>query len=335
MEPEISIIVPIYKVEKYITYSLESLRRQSFTNWECILVDDGSPDNSGIIADNFSIQDDRFKVVHTQNQGVSAARNTALKLAKGKYISFVDPDDWVEDKYLETLYDLMIKYKADVVQCGFKREFTTNSRSKPLTDKEKVLGHQEAMMGLLSPYKIPSLLWNKLFRKKILTEDFPVGKTYEDAYIIPVWFRNVQKVVLSPEILYHYRMRKGSITKCGVALNHFDFVIACHNLGEMVNLEVPERFNDLEKEAYFYRVCIEGAKAIARNEADGELRRNTILKIKDIMNGIPFPSIRQSGIKIWFRSKLLTKHPAMFEKLMRVVNKADFHALYRRAHLFD
>ena len=241
--PEISIIVPIYNVEKYLHQSLDSIRNQTFSDWECILVDDGSKDSSPDICDEYAKEDQRFKVIHQSNGGVSKARNTGLENASGKYIAFVDPDDWVEKIYLETFHRLITKYDADIVQCGFSREFTEFSRKKPLTDKEKQLSRDEAIYLLLFPSGIPSLLWSKLYKKEVVKEKFPIGKTYEDAYTMPSWFLHAKKVVVSPDLTYHYRMRGKSITKAGVAQHHYDFIEACSRLGRIVNNAVPDKFN--------------------------------------------------------------------------------------------
>lgn len=118
--PEISIIVPVYNVERYLGECLDSIKSQTFTNWECILVDDGSPDKSIDICEKYSAGDSRFKVVRRSNGGLSAARNTGLSYARGNFISFVDSDDIVYPEYLSRLHSLMIEYDADVVQVGYE-----------------------------------------------------------------------------------------------------------------------------------------------------------------------------------------------------------------------
>ena len=117
--PKISIIVPVYKVEKYLCRCLDSIVAQTFTDWECILIDDGSPDNSGKICDEYAEKDGRFRVIHQENAGVSAARNAGLDAARGEWIGFVDSDDWVESNMYEYLYNNALETKSDVVICGF------------------------------------------------------------------------------------------------------------------------------------------------------------------------------------------------------------------------
>ena len=116
MNPEISIIIPVYKAEKYLRRCLDSVLSQTLSNWECILVDDGSPDQSGAICDEYAAKDSRFRVIHKPNGGVSSARNEGLDTAKGEFICFIDSDDWVGPKYLEHLHFLKTQH---LLKCGF------------------------------------------------------------------------------------------------------------------------------------------------------------------------------------------------------------------------
>ena len=115
--PKISIIVPVYKVEKYLRRCLDSIVAQTFTNWECILVDDGSPDNSGKICDEYAEEDARFRVIHKQNEGVAKARLTAFENSQGELITFIDSDDYVSELYLEKLSKPILEDNADMVSC--------------------------------------------------------------------------------------------------------------------------------------------------------------------------------------------------------------------------
>lgn len=118
--PKISIIVPVYKVEQYLRRCLDSIVAQTFTDWECILIDDGSPDNSGVICDEYVAKDNRFHVIHKENKGVSAARNAGLDAARGEWIGFVDSDDWIEPKTYETALNSVVCENADVICFGVR-----------------------------------------------------------------------------------------------------------------------------------------------------------------------------------------------------------------------
>lgn len=115
---KLSIIVPVYKVEKYIRRCLDSIINQTFTDFELILVDDGSPDTSGEICEGYAKKDERIRVIHQENKGLSGARNTGVEVSKGEYIGFVDSDDWIELEMYEKLITAAEKYGADIVKCG-------------------------------------------------------------------------------------------------------------------------------------------------------------------------------------------------------------------------
>ena len=117
--PQISVIIPVYKVEQFLGDCIKSILSQTFSNYEIILVDDGSPDNSGKLCDEFAAGDSRIKVVHKENGGVSSARNKGIEIAEGEWICFVDSDDWVEPDYLEVMFKTAIENNADVSVCGF------------------------------------------------------------------------------------------------------------------------------------------------------------------------------------------------------------------------
>ncbi|MBE6677745.1 MAG: glycosyltransferase family 2 protein [Ruminococcaceae bacterium] len=127
MKPEISIIVPIYKVESFLSRCIDSILNQTFTDFELILVDDGSPDNCGKICDDYAQKDKRIKVIHKENGGVSSARNTGMEAANGKYIMFCDGDDYVDQQWCDTLYNVVVKHQKSFVACNWYREFPDGS----------------------------------------------------------------------------------------------------------------------------------------------------------------------------------------------------------------
>lgn len=126
--PQISIIIPVYKAERYLDRCILSIINQTFTKWELILVDDGSPDNSGKICDKYAQQEDRIKVIHKLNEGVASAREIGMQNAIGDYSIHVDPDDWVENNLCELLYNEALRTDADMVICDFRMEYKKNHR---------------------------------------------------------------------------------------------------------------------------------------------------------------------------------------------------------------
>ena len=161
----ISVIIPIYKAEVFLPRCLDSLKAQDYKEWEAILVDDGSPDNSGSICDSYAVDDSRFRVVHKVNGGVSSARNSGLNLAKGEWISFCDADDYLLPDYLSS----MIGSKADMVLCGFTSPYGMNyCPESRFWDKSAIRKHLVQLMHNEYTIYVP---WGKLIRRKIVEEN--------------------------------------------------------------------------------------------------------------------------------------------------------------------
>lgn len=334
-KPVISVIVPVYKVEKYLPNTLDSIFWQNFKNWECILVDDGSPDNCGEICEDFARKDSRFKVIHKENGGLSSARNAGLKIARGDYIAFIDSDDWVEPDYLGKLLQLIKREKADVAQCGFYKEYEGFTHKKPLVKEEKSLSELETARELLEDSSVPNYMWNKLFRKEVISAPFPEGKLFEDIHALTSWIKGIHKIALTPTLLYHYRMRKGSIMNSNYAASQFDYFNACLLRADAIHSLYPEHFDDEKRREFIFRCAIIGAKSIARKEKNLEARRDTIARISSVLQSLELPSKEALGLKKWNRAKLLRDNPLRFEKLLKGSYLLDFHSKYRMKHLYD
>lgn len=331
--PKLSIIVPIYNVSAYLRQSLDSIQAQTFNDWECILVDDGSTDNSPAICDDYASKDHRFKVIHKKNGGVSSARNAGLLAASAELIGFVDPDDWTEPEMFQKLYDLIIEYDADIAQIDFVKEYKGRRKIKHFTDKVKVISGKEALREIEFD-KMPSFLWNKLHRKHIITCAFPEGRTFEDVYIYGRWLKNVNKMVLAPTPLYHYRMRKGSIVHSNASENRLNHFLSC--LDQMKLVDEEDGIKDVyRKNAYINKSAVKSAKIIARLEKNKIDRDKNILKISKVIMHYPLPSPIYMGLKTWFRAKLLRKNPQFFSVLMRGVHYFDFDYKDRENRYFD
>lgn len=205
--PELSIIVPIYKVEKYLPKCIESILNQSFIDFELILVDDGSPDYCGLICDEYAGKDSRVKVIHQNNQGVSAARNAALDVAEGRYLGFVDADDWIEKDMYQTMLQTAFVSRADVVICGIQY-FTENGiliredlkGCKCFSQKELLInlyGKPNPMGGgCVNKVFLRSKIENVRFNPNLsMAEDwvylFECFKQCDSGYQIPAAFYNV------------------------------------------------------------------------------------------------------------------------------------------------
>lgn len=333
--PEISIIVPIYNVEKYLRRCLDSIEAQTFRDWECILVNDGSPDGSEAICEEFVKRDSRFLLINRENGGISATRNDGLSAARGKYIGFVDPDDWTEPKLFSRLHELITRYDADVAQVGFWNEYTDFTRPKHLTRTVCVLDRKQAVLKLFEDKSVPSYLWNKLFRREVTSTHFPEGKQFEDISALTHWMLNINRMVLAPDLLYHYRRRKGSIVNSNFSKNRLDYIDICCQRAAAFSGILNDSLGKHSSERYMWKILIAGAKTIARMEPDSDVRNEAVEKISTIAQKMPAPSLLVLNPKRWLRAHMLRKNPAGFICLMRMVYKADFSSKHRNSSLFD
>lgn len=214
--PLISIIIPVYNVEKYLDKCLKSVINQVYENVEIILVDDGSTDASGKIADDYRGKDDRIIVFHIRNKGLSAARNMALDLAHGDYIMFVDSDDWVEPDFCRIALDTAIKQNADIVCFGYQQ---VNSNGEKLcqkaTNNPRMIKSEEGIRELIIKNDvIYNLAWNKIYDKNVLKSvRFPESqRSYEDQGFTYLAFHNAAKIYVDNHILYDYLQRDDSLS---------------------------------------------------------------------------------------------------------------------------
>ena len=226
--PIISIIVPIYKVEKYILKCLESIRNQTFTNFEAILVDDGSPDNCGKICEDFAAKDSRFKVIHQANGGIGNARKNGMNIASGKYLGFVDPDDHIAKDMYEKLYKEAVGTKADIVICGHFRIEQEKLIPRTSCEGNRVLTREESMKKLADG-SLKSYLWNKLYRKELFEEvKFNNRNNFEDLAVLHELFHQAKKIAYLHECLYYYFINPNGVVVNLTAKKEYDHFIGWH-----------------------------------------------------------------------------------------------------------
>lgn len=320
--PEISIIVPVYNAVLYLRPCLDSIASQSFSDWECILVDDGSCDESGSICDEYAARDARFRVVHRANGGVSAARNTGLAACRGRYIGWVDSDDLIHRDLFQRLHSLIVEYDADVAQVGMDKLYTTHSEPRPFVETIVVYDRGQAATELLKGKRIESYLWNKLFRREIIDFVFPEGMTFEDVYVTPLWIRNVKKMVCAPDVLYSYRKRKGSITKRFVE-TRIDFIHSMLHCARSLREMDPEGVAESAANGYIWKSMVNAGKWIARYEENPTTRKYAIKKIAELAKTAPQPKSKYLRPKLWCRARLLCDFPSVFVKLLRIQLRKD------------
>ena len=209
----VSIIVPIYKVENYLEKCLESIIAQTHKNLQIILIDDGSPDGCGKICDTYAKKDSRITVIHQKNMGLSAARNAGFKIVKGKYIGFVDSDDYIAADMYESLVTAIEKYDTDISMCSYyKVENNIVSKAQYPEIKDCVYSKNEALKELLIDHKIQNYVWNKLYKKELFSNvRFPDGKEFEDIATIFYVFEKINSIVKISQTNYFYVTRPESI----------------------------------------------------------------------------------------------------------------------------
>ena len=222
-KPLLSIIVPVYDVENYLQKCIDSILAQTFTDFELILVDDGSPDNCPALCDAAAAKDARIRVLHQKNGGLSAARNAGLDVARGEWIGFVDSDDYIVSEMYETLYKAVQSTGADLALCDYVKVDETGA----LCTQTHVAVPQKSLTGreLLQKayWTTVQIAWNKLYHRTIFAQlRYPVGKLNEDFFVIPEICLNTQKAVVVPDVLYYYVQRGDSIMGKSRTLRHYD-----------------------------------------------------------------------------------------------------------------
>ena len=227
MVPQISVIVPVYKAEKYLEACVESILNQTFSDFELILVEDGSPDRSGEICDALAQKDTRIRVIHKENGGAATARNAGLDTAGGEYIAFVDGDDVVDPQYLEYLLHLLRTNNADVAMCHYDFFTEEESLSQNFLSAEEthvtMMYGPELLASFHQHYRRVSLisLCMKLYKKEIFDGlRIPEGQTAEDSLVLPLILERAQRIAKCSLKLYHWRETPGSVTRGGVNTNY-------------------------------------------------------------------------------------------------------------------
>ena len=217
MKPYLSIIVPVYKVEKYIEECIKSILRQTFVDFELIWVDDGSPDNCGKICDIWARKDVRIKVIHQENGGLSAARNAGLKIATGIFIAFVDSDDTIATNMYQVLLEKQQQFNAYIVKCGYT-EFIDDRNIKTVNFKRQNVFDNDKIREKLLPLYFQGVLYiivcNAIYKKDLaLKVLFPEGFINEDQYASGMYFYYANRLVVVDDALYFYRQNLDGLSK--------------------------------------------------------------------------------------------------------------------------
>lgn len=243
----ISVVVPVYNVENFIDKCIDSIEQQSYQNLDIILIDDGSTDNSGKICDEWASRDKRIKVIHKENGGLSDARNVGIEIAKGKYVTFIDSDDYILPGFIKYLYDLIENNNADISVCQLINVDENNFElSKGGNQIDIVVeGNQECMKEYLSGNAIDTVAWRKLYRSALFKSGirYPIGKYHEDVWTTYKLIASCDTIAIGSKALYAYRQRNGSIVNSSFSPKHMDAVYGAIERQKFIEKYYPKLKN--------------------------------------------------------------------------------------------
>lgn len=338
---EVSIIVPVYQVENYIRQCVDSILAQTFTDFELILVDDGSKDQSGKICDEYAGMDQRVKVIHKENGGVAAARNSGIACACGNYLCFVDADDWIEDTMIEKCIFQLKENDADMLRHGhtmelWKDEKCVNEEKKNAPDFTKALTHNQIAEQMERFWQnCSNYVWNYFFTKEAIgVIRFPEIRISEDHIFVLKVLENCKKICFLSEDSYHYCMRMGSSANRwqeeGIECQ-LEMIQACHHFMDSFGIDAERKkklMSNITLNAYSYAIyllCFPECKWSVKEKL---VKISEVRKKLEVDQSVPYAVL--SGLSIgdrikqklicWKQEKMLILFGPVF---LRVVRKAN------------
>lgn len=256
----VSVIVPIYKVEKYLEKCIQSVLKQNYTNLEIILVDDGSPDSCGEICDSYSSIDSRIRVIHKNNGGLSDARNVGIDAATGEYLVFVDSDDYVHPQMISILYDGIVKNAAELSVCGIKNVEENESVfcTDEVVDKWIVLENDKEKLEYAlgtETTTVFTVAWNKMYHKRLFEKErYPVGVIHEDEFTTYKMVHEAKRIAYTDTELYFYVQRANSIMSTEFNIKNLSVLDAYEERLDRYSKE--EMLDWYEKILFLYRIFL-------------------------------------------------------------------------------
>lgn len=283
MDSLISVIVPIYNVEKYLDRCVDSIINQTYKNLEIILVDDGSPDNCPKMCDDYAKIDNRIKVVHKENGGLSDARNVGMEVATGEYVSFIDSDDYISLDFYETLLQTMIDNDSDIVECSVVK-FYENEKFDEYSDDLKVTNYDtlDGLEGLINENPFKQHVWNKLYKSNIVLDiPYAVGKLNEDEFWTYQIFGKAKKVTRINKTMYYYFQRGSSIMGNGYNIRRLDALEGKMNRQAYIEKNFPTLATKAKVD--LYGSCMFAYQSVLKFMS-GNDKKKAIKIIKDYKN---------------------------------------------------
>jgi len=241
MAPLVSIIVPVYRVEAYLAKCIDSIRAQTLRDFELILIDDGSPDNCGAMCDRYAAEDARIRVVHQSNQGLAAVRNAGLREVTGRFVGFVDSDDWIEPDMYEVLVRQIERDASDIAICSIWNGPEDRQSAAHRSGSIQVLERDQFVRMISEDVVITNHVPNKLFRRELLTGSyFEEGRYFEDIFFFTTLLPRVSKVSYVDAPKYHYVQRHDGISGSNKPASRWDRYDACKERRAWIASRYPE-----------------------------------------------------------------------------------------------
>ncbi|MED4230140.1 glycosyltransferase family 2 protein [Priestia megaterium] len=242
MVPDVSVIVPIYNVEELLPKCLRSIINQSLKNIEIILVNDGSTDSSGNICERFAEKDNRIKIIHKKNGGLSDARNAGLDIATGRYIGFVDSDDYIHKDMYKILLEAIVSHECDIAEGGYKEVYADEVISQEsILVSEKIYEKKSALVSAIVDHHCRTYVWNKLYKRELWKDiRFPYGKLFEDTFTTYKVINQSSKIIKLDRTLYYYYQRENSIVNSKFTVRKLDQHEALDEMMQFIEEEYHE-----------------------------------------------------------------------------------------------
>lgn len=315
--PLLSVVIPVYNVADYVVKCIHSVTNQKYNNLEILVVDDGSTDNSGELCDQLAKEDNRIRVFHTENHGLSAARNVGIDHASGELIGFVDSDDWIEPDMYSFLYEHMKKADADVSVCAHYIDKGNKIKCKRQVNYPIVCNRDQTMNMLMTDKVLHNYAWDKLYKRKLFEGlHYPEGILYEDiAFTYKVLYRTTRTVIYAlPK--YHYTVREGSIVSARYAINR-NYSYFCSE-EQLMTFMIEHGYRDGAR--HLVRRGIHTLKRLIMSNATDEM----LVDILHRLQPYHYIGIRQIGIANTWRRYMMEQHLQTYKSLYKF-SKKIFH----------
>lgn len=321
-EPLISIIIPVYKAEKYLKRCIDSVSGQTYRNLEIILVDDGSPDKCGEMCEEIALIDKRVRIIHKENGGQASARNMGLDIANGDYIGFVDADDYIETRMYKTLYNLMVHNRVQIACCGTNLVDENQTIKATFSDPAEgiiLYSQKDALKEHLYNKRITSSLCDKLYRAEMFHGVRMIERMiYEDLEVIPHCIAKAKSIAYTSEVLYYYVMTLNSTIRGNFGIRQFDEMKAGKLRVEFYQSECPD-FLNLAKETYA-EICLNLIYQSYRVVECKKLRDEAVHEVRRILLDIGWNRLCR---KILIKTVLLKISTPVYSVLMIYYSKVS------------